>query len=201
MPLLPMPWPFPPQPADFRLYEGRSPDTALHRQRARSFGGGLSRLRGPTTAAAASGGGEDQSPGSAGTAQAGLSGPVAMQGIGNGPVAGAALAAISGRTPHQPQVPSGAANGAATTATTSFGADGGQYGGGGAVMPASPAKPYVSTFGSLPPSFAGSSPQLNRIMLTHAPYLSKLESIASSATRWAGGAPLEGMHGCVCVWR
>jgi hypothetical protein len=47
----------------------------------------------------------------------------------------------------------------------------------------SPAQPYVSVFGSLPPKLAGSSLQLSRILQTHAPYMNKLESLASSATR------------------
>jgi pyruvate kinase len=40
-------------------------------------------------------------------------------------------------------------------------------------------------FGSLPPKLAGSSLQLSRILQTHAPYMNKLESLASSATRVA----------------
>lgn len=49
----------------------------------------------------------------------------------------------------------------------------------------SPAQPYVSEFGSLPLRMTeGSSLQLNRILLTHAPHMNKLESLASSATRW-----------------
>jgi hypothetical protein len=55
----------------------------------------------------------------------------------------------------------------------------------------SPGQPYhaalMSEFGSLPPKHANSSEQLNRILQTHAPYMSKLESLASSATRWVGG--------------
>lgn len=47
----------------------------------------------------------------------------------------------------------------------------------------SPAAPYVSEFGSLLPRTAGSSHHLNKILLTHAPYMTKLESLASSATR------------------
>lgn len=50
----------------------------------------------------------------------------------------------------------------------------------------SPAQPYVSEFGSLPLRMTeGSSLQLNRILLTHAPHMNKLESLASSATRVA----------------
>lgn len=45
--------------------------------------------------------------------------------------------------------------------------------------------PYVSEFGSLLPRTAGSMQHLNRILLTHAPYMTKLESLASSATRTA----------------
>jgi len=44
-------------------------------------------------------------------------------------------------------------------------------------------QPYVSEFGSLLPRTAGSVQHLNRILLTHAPYMTKLESVASSATR------------------
>jgi pyruvate kinase len=46
-------------------------------------------------------------------------------------------------------------------------------------------QPYVSEFGSLLPRTAGSVQHLNRILLTHAPYMTKLESLASSATRTA----------------
>ena len=46
-------------------------------------------------------------------------------------------------------------------------------------------QPYVSEFGSLLPRTAGSMQHLNRILLTHAPYMTKLESLASSATRYA----------------
>lgn len=48
---------------------------------------------------------------------------------------------------------------------------------------ASPAQPYVSEFGSLPPTNPTASHHMNRMVLTHAPYMTKLESLASSATR------------------
>ena len=51
----------------------------------------------------------------------------------------------------------------------------------------SPYHAYVSSFGNLPPLTVDNSQQMNRILLTHAPYMSKLESLASSATRCVGG--------------
>lgn len=109
--------------------------------------------------------------------------PTALAGIAAGPAAGAQLAArgISqpgGVTPgptspgfQPPSVagPSGDASGMAGELSAT----------------SASAQPYVSTFGSLPPTLSGGSPQLQAILATHAPYMSKLESIASSATRQA----------------
>lgn len=60
----------------------------------------------------------------------------------------------------------------------------GSFGAHGVGSPSS-AHPYVSEFGSLPVRNASSSQHLNKILLTHAPYMTKLESLASSATRTA----------------
>ena len=54
-------------------------------------------------------------------------------------------------------------------------------------LPLPSPQPYVSEFGSLLPRRANSSHHLDRILLTHAPYMTKLESLASSATRCAAG--------------
>lgn len=91
-------------------------------------------------------------------------------------------------TLHRHRVPS------STTLSSAGGADGSgalamensigsMGGGGGAASPAPAPHTYVSEFGSLPPRDAGSNLHLNRILLTHAPYMTKLESLASSATR------------------
>ena len=91
---------------------------------------------------------------------------------------------------------SSAADVAAATAGDGHASD--DHGNGGLAMETSigsPAQPYVSEFGSLRPKMAGSSMQLNRILLTHAPYMTKLESLASSATRCGGcGSRLFGRH-------
>ncbi|KAL4446774.1 hypothetical protein ABPG77_008018 [Micractinium sp. CCAP 211/92] len=109
--------------------------------------------------------------------------PTALAGIAAGPAGGAQLAArgisqAGGVTPGPTspgfQPPSDAA------------ASGGASGMAGELSATSAtAQPYVSTFGSLPPTLSGGSPQLQAILATHAPYMSKLESIASSATRTA----------------
>jgi hypothetical protein len=119
-------------------------------------------------------------------AAAGLSGPAALQGIAADPAAGAKLAARGGKAPPATTAPPANGGGAANYTFGNAAGDGdgaGQHGG-ASTLPGSPAAPYVSSFGSLPVQFAGESPQLRRILLTHAPYMSKLESIASSATRW-----------------
>ncbi|KAL4856085.1 ATP-dependent DNA helicase PIF1 [Chlorella vulgaris] len=100
-----------------------------------------------------------------------LSGPTAVQGIGTGPAGGIELAAAGGKAP--PQHNAQHSSGSASTPGTPF------------VGQQSCATPYISAFGSLPPRFDERSPQLNRVLLTHAPYMSKLESLASSATRTA----------------
>jgi hypothetical protein len=99
-----------------------------------------------------------------------LSGPTAVQGIGTGPAGGIELAAAGGKAP--PQHHAQHSSDSASTSGTPF------------VGQQSCATPYISAFGSLPPRFDERSPQLNRVLLTHAPYMSKLESLASSATRW-----------------
>ena len=206
----------------------------------RSFGDGHSDLRG-----------EHAQP---------LSGPAAMQGIGSGPTAGAAMAAANvssaaRRLTSQAHETNGhgmqdGGDGSPGRSTASGGSPQVVPMSASAAMSHEPA-PYVSTFGSLPSQLAGSSdkvgklaevpaglhpwmaavspagrrsasrrraaehlrlagfpsalrlaqsctklshgaaaapplpppPQLNRILLTQAPYLSKLESLASSATR------------------
>ncbi|KAI3434821.1 hypothetical protein D9Q98_002878 [Chlorella vulgaris] len=100
-----------------------------------------------------------------------LSGPTAVQGIGTGPAGGIELAAAGGKAP--PQHHAQHSSDSASTSGTPF------------VRQQSCATPYISAFGSLPPRFDERSPQLNRVLLTHAPYMSKLESLASSATRTA----------------
>jgi hypothetical protein len=154
---------------------GRNPDTSLHRQRARSFASNLGSQR--SAAGASSNGGYQQQ-----QLQQILSGPAAIAGIGASPAAGAALASAGGVAPPPlPQLPPLEEN-----------ANGGGYhwapAGSSMGSPAgAAAQPYVSSFGSLPPHLAGSSLKLGKILLTHAPYMSKLESIASSATRWVAG--------------
>lgn len=91
-------------------------------------------------------------------------------------------------TLHRHRVPSSA------TLSSAGGADGsgalaaensvGSMGNGaGGASPSRAPHTYVSEFGSLPPRDAASNLHLNRILLTHAPYMTKLESLASSATR------------------
>ena len=159
-------------PADFGVYAGgRNPDTSLHRQRARSFGSNLGSQR---TAASSNGGHHQQ--------QQTLSGPAAIAGIGASPAAGALLASAGGvAPPPPPQLPplEENANGGGDHWAAAGSPMGSAAGAG--------AQPYVSSFGSLPPHLAGGSPKLGKILQTHAPYMSKLESIASSATRWAAG--------------
>lgn len=112
--------------------------------------------------------------------------PTALAGIGAGPAAGAELAAqgISQATPGSPGFPpiseappSGGTGGLAGELSASAAAP--------TLEPAPAPQPYISTFGSLPPTLSGSSPQMQAILATNAPYMSKLESIASSATRRA----------------
>lgn len=105
-------------------------------------------------------------------------------------------APVNGGTPehtvhtlHRQRVPS------STTLSSAGGADGnggalgaegsiGSMGGGaGGASPSRAPHSYVSEFGSLPPRDAAFNLHLNRILLTHAPYMTKLESLASSATR------------------
>lgn len=193
----------------------RSPDSTLHpRRRARSYAAGLAQRASTSTDeehAAASGGGA--APGSGGLGGAGgLSGPQAMAGIGADPKAGAALAAVNvqraaaaaGGLGGSPLAVGstgtgggGASPGYGTGAGVAVGSEHsmGAYGGCGGVPP-------VSTFGSLPSQLAVNSPVLSRVVQAHAPYLSKLESLASSATRcvrltglggWAAGACMPGV--------
>lgn len=152
--------------ADFRVYMGgRSPDTTMHRSRARSYGGSLAQPGLEDGAAA-------------------LSGPVAMQGIAATPAGGAALAAskVGAAERRAPPLANGGGEQPGFARPAAFESAGVEHG-----VSLSPPMPYVSTFGSLPAQLVGSSPQLNRILMTHAPYLSKLESLASSATRCVGG--------------
>lgn len=172
------PWsPLSPAPPDFGMLAS-APDTAMHRSRARSFGGNLRYSASFEALGAAA-------------VMAGLSGPAALRGIAADPAAGAKLAARGGKAPPAATPPpANGVNAVPGDAATGGGDAAVQHGGAG-TMPGSPAAPYVSSFGSLPLQFAGQSPQLRRILLTHAPYMSKLESIASSATRWtACTAPL-----------
>lgn len=164
---------------------GRSPDSTLHpRRRARSYASGLGQRASAST--------DDEAPAvpGGGGVPAGLSGPQALAGIGADPKAGAALAGINvqraaahGALGSPPAAAGTAAGGGASpgyaglAAELSATAAGGQGGG----------EPPVSTFGSLPSQLAMNSPVLSRVVMAHAPYMSKLESIASSATRRAAG--------------
>lgn len=210
--------PSPSLPSDFRMYLGdQSPTSTLPRGgarrsrffKARSYGANLLAAR----AAAASDDGPadaDGTPAAAGGAGAGQGGPragfqvggatpapplacpTALAGIGVGPAAGAQLAAqgISQAGPGAPEQgpvgfqPSPPSSDGPPTADSS-----GLAGELPAVHPAPAPAPYVSTFGSLPPTLSGGGPQLQAILATHAPYMSKLESIASSATRQARAPP------------
>lgn len=155
------------------MYGGRSPDTTLRSpglRGGRPYGGGLSQRTTSTE------GGEHPV----------LSGPLAMQGIGANPTAGARLAAAHVNTEAHRERAS-LADGVGEDAKGGWGGLAAE--GSASAVAGGAAPPYVSAFGSLPAQLAGSSPQLARVLQTHAPYMSKLESIASSATRWAGAEP------------
>ncbi|KAL4459021.1 hypothetical protein ABPG75_013886 [Micractinium tetrahymenae] len=108
-------------------------------------------------------------------------------------------AAASSSTPehtvhtlHRHRVPSsqtlssaGGANGSGALGLAAENSVGSMGAGAGAASPGPAPHTYVSEFGSLPPRDASSNLHLNRILLTHAPYMTKLESLASSATRTA----------------
>ncbi|KAL4434114.1 hypothetical protein ABPG75_000555 [Micractinium tetrahymenae] len=121
--------------------------------------------------------------------------PTALAGIGTGPAVGAELAAqgISQAAQGGQVTPGPSSPGFQPPASPPDGPPSADRGGlmgelsasSSAPAPALPPQPHISMFGSLPPTLSGSSPQLQAILATHAPYMSKLESIASSATRTA----------------
>ncbi|PSC73194.1 Pyruvate kinase [Micractinium conductrix] len=195
--------------ADFSSYFAtqRSPEPSLHRARARAFGQHGGTLDTPGTPANRSGTSEDGvppvhpaiegAPLTAPTACAGVGGPAPV-GVGDG------LSSRMGPAPHAAAPATPAEHGAlpplppsgrmlrSRSSPGSRGFNGGGMAGGMSAEPSAyagaggaPAPPTTSAFGSLPQPVAGGSSQLQRMLQAQAPYMSKLESVASSATRTA----------------